>query len=106
MSCANFVSIGSPFTPLAYEIRQRGQFLSHACADVIERIVATAADTEAGIEGRVSFNDFIRLLERAGPAGPLEGPDPQVMETRCGLATEQQECPCCSSSNVVFGRVE
>lgn len=44
--------------------------------------MATAADTEAGMEGRLSFNCFIRLLEQAGPAGPLEGPDPQVTETR------------------------
>ena len=47
--------------------------------------MATAADTEDGMEGRLSFNDFIRLLEQAGPAGPLEGPDPQVMETRSAV---------------------
>lgn len=40
--------------------------------------MAAAADNEAGMDGRVSFDEFIRLLEQAGPAGPLEGPDPKV----------------------------
>lgn len=40
--------------------------------------MAAAADTEAGMDGRLSFDEFIRLLEQAGPAGPLEGPDPKV----------------------------
>lgn len=42
------------------------------------RIVAAVGETGLGIHGRVSFDDFIRLLERAGPAGPIEGPDPKV----------------------------
>eukprot|EP00752_Nemacystus_decipiens_P001538 g1507.t1 len=48
--------------------------------DDVARVMAAAADTEAGMDGRVSFDEFIRLLEQAGPAGPLEGPDPKVME--------------------------
>lgn len=40
--------------------------------------MAAAAESEAGTDGRVSFDDFIHLLEQAGPAGPLEGPDPKV----------------------------
>lgn len=40
--------------------------------------MAAAAGTEAGMDGRVSFDEFIQLLEQAGPAGPLEGPDPKV----------------------------
>ncbi|CAN0462050.1 unnamed protein product [Ectocarpus sp. 12 AP-2014] len=48
--------------------------------DDVARVMAAAANTDAGMNGRVSFDDFIRLLEQAGPAGPLEGPDPKVME--------------------------
>lgn len=48
--------------------------------------MAAAANTEAGMDGRVSFDQFIRLLEQAGPAGPLEGPDPKVFPTT-GLAS-------------------
>lgn len=48
--------------------------------------MAAAANTDAGMDGRVSFDQFIRLLEQAGPAGPLEGPDPKVFHTT-GSAT-------------------
>lgn len=44
--------------------------------------MAAAAETEAGMDGRVSFDEFIHLLEQAGPAGPLEGPDPKVPAAR------------------------
>lgn len=54
--------------------------------------MAAAADNEAGMDGRVSFDEFIRLLEQAGPAGPLEGPDPKVLSTptSCYLCAKQQ----------------
>lgn len=40
----------------------------------------TATEVKAGTDGRVSFDDFLDLLEQAGPAGPLEGPDPKVQQ--------------------------
>ncbi|CAM9298428.1 unnamed protein product, partial [Choristocarpus tenellus] len=48
--------------------------------DDVERIMAKAVETQLAKDDRVTFDDFIRLLEQAGPAGPLEGPDPKVME--------------------------
>ena len=42
------------------------------------RVLDTAAELKAGTDGRVSFDEFLGLLEQAGPAGPLEGPDPKV----------------------------
>lgn len=47
-------------------------------ADDVARVMDAAAGTEAGIDRRLSFDEFIHLLEQAGPAGPLEGPDPKV----------------------------
>lgn len=41
--------------------------------------MAAATEMEMGTEGRVSFDEFIQLLEQAGPAGPIEGPDPKVI---------------------------
>ena len=56
--------------------------------DAVKRITAAAAATgEAGMEARISFDDFIRLLEQAGPTDPLDGPDPKV--TR-GIAEGRQ----------------
>lgn len=49
-----------------------------AFADDVARVMTAAAGTEAGMDRRVSFDEFIHLLEQAGPAGPLEGPDPKV----------------------------
>eukprot|EP00904_Undaria_pinnatifida_P006095 jgi/Undpi1/2615/HiC_scaffold_13.g05994.m1 len=48
--------------------------------DDVVRVLDTAAELKAGTDGRVSFDEFLGLLEQAGPAGPLEGPDPKVME--------------------------
>lgn len=55
--------------------------------DDVERIMAAAAESEAGTDGRVSFDDFIHLLEQAGPAGPLEGPDPKVQKIKQFILT-------------------
>ena len=48
------------------------------CADDVVRVMDTATEVKAGTDGRVSFDEFLDLLEQAGPAGPLEGPDPKV----------------------------
>lgn len=49
-------------------------------ADDVVRVMDTATEVKAGTDGRVSFEEFLDLLEQAGPAGPLEGPDPKVQQ--------------------------
>lgn len=57
-------------------------------------MAAAMAETDPGVEKRVSFDDFIRLLEQAGPPGPLEGPDPKVMRKNILLDSERScRCP-------------
>lgn len=55
-----------------------------------DQIIASARDV--AINGTISFDDFIMLLEQAGPAGAVQGPDPKVMEFLRIL--EEYRCKC------------